>query len=113
MFDELVRLRLEEDAERTAYPRHALDLRNPPVPVTVETSYLLPDPRPEWAKETPLWVRTSGLSIDPVAGSLRGWVLSHTGARFGLVDVELRSRHGQLRLTLPAQLVPEKALSRS
>ena len=112
VFDELVPLRLHEEGSVDAYPRAALDLRDPPVPVLVELHWLMSDMRPRWAQERPIWVRAGGIDLQPTPGLLRGWVMACNGLRYGIVDLQLRSRNSRLQLSLPGQLVAERALTR-
>jgi hypothetical protein len=110
MFDSAtVKLLLEEEEPTGAYPRRALWIRDPPTPVVVEVARWLPDDKPRWATR-PLWLRAGGLDNHPAQGLLHAWVQTVRADWFGIVSVEMRSQRGQLRLVLPYQLIPEKAL---
>ena len=109
MFEFVATVVLDEDPDTTSDPRHALIVRDPPTPCEVEVAAWLLDRKPRWW-ERPFWLRSSGIFNHPVPGLLHAWVLTASNDRFGIVDVSLTSSRGQLRLTLPAQLIPAYAL---
>jgi hypothetical protein len=112
VFDYVAEFAAEEAEDRGTYPRHALRRVDPPLPVEIEVAQILPTEIPRWGSHVPIWARMSGIDLHSVPGLLYAWVLTQTGTWCGICSVELRSQDGRLRIALPRQIVPRKALRR-
>ncbi|MBB3665972.1 hypothetical protein FB384_004931 [Prauserella sediminis] len=80
----------------------------PPRPVVVELRHLWPPERGvRWARDTPIWVRASGVDLhEDVEGTLTHWLLTCAGDWLGVVEgLQLGSQNNELSLPLGPQVV--------
>jgi hypothetical protein len=76
-------------------------------PVWVDTARVLPASGIR-QDELPLWVRASGLRLEPrMAGTQRAWVRRSDGGWISVVDVAAASGNGQSRVDMTLWLPPE------
>ncbi|MFD9966156.1 hypothetical protein [Amycolatopsis sp. NPDC058986] len=93
--------------------RRALRVVDPPKRVRIHPGLWLPHGGISRGRDTPFWVRASGISQSrEVTGILYAWVLTSTGRWCALValDEPLSSGNGRLSIPLDRQLVPAGAV---
>lgn len=97
----------ENGDPRYAWTREAVRPKVPPVDVEVDMTLVLPPRRMRWGKDTPIWVRASGLGGGWARGRVVEQFLSVSGDWWCVVETELVSQNGQTKIQLRMPVAPE------